>query len=205
LDVEPISYGGSSQSIRRCWFSNMPRTQILDAQTHHKDKDKGLRGKLPKSPRQKREIYWSTQDYKRITISSLKNSLRKILNPELHPLFIGRRRNSQTAPGQIQNQFWPDCWSRSTDPSVRSTARSIAKNPLSLQDLLEMSLDRAVEPTDPTGFLFLVQHRSTARSTKVCRLPGRSKSVIELENSISCFCPLSLQALLCYPLFIVLP
>jgi len=78
----------------------MPRKQTLNAQTHkEKGRPRFMRfGKMPISPGQKREIYWwFTQDYKRITLGSLENTLRNHSYPKMssHPLFIERRRNPQ--------------------------------------------------------------------------------------------------------------
>jgi len=85
---------------------------------------------MPTSPGQKRE--WERERdlliYTRLQedlLCSLKNSLNFDLNPknEPIPLFIGRRRNSQLAPGRVQNLLWPD-----RAPSKRSTGRSTVQS-----------------------------------------------------------------------------
>ena len=88
----------------------------------------------------------------------------------------------------------PKCAVRSTDPSVRSIAWSTAQIPTILQDLLDLSVDRRVDRL--AEFSPLYQFWSIERSTApnfvhVGQPPGRLNPVIELKNSISCFCPLS--------------
>ena len=166
----------------------MPRKQTLDARTHHKER--GRQGftrfsEMPMSPGRREKdllIYIRLQEdynwfYQELT--------QKILNPKngLHPLFIERRRNPQNSFSLVQNQFWLECRSNawSTDQNVRSTAQC----PLPLQDLLEMSVDRAVDR--PNWILFLMQHRLTGRSTgpslvHVGQPPSRLKSCLRVHR-----------------------
>jgi len=101
------------------------KNTILNAQTHtQREGDRDLWGSARHlHPRvEERYLLMIYTRYKKIIISSLKNSHQKINPPQngLHPLFIGRRRNPKTVLDRVQNHLWPDyrSTSRSTECAV---------------------------------------------------------------------------------------
>ena len=133
--------------------------------------------------------------YKRITIDSLKNPHQKSSKILLHPLFTRRKRNPKTASSRVQNQFWPDY--HSTGQSANQNVRSTAQNPATLQDLLEMSVDRPVD--GPMSFYPLYKLWSTELSidpnlVHVGRPPGRPKSCRRVLKTLSPVFAISLHS-----------
>ena len=102
---------------------------------------------------------------------------QKLINPKMgsHLLFIGRKRKSQNSSRSGTelsltrlSVYRPKCAvdrakSCKTAGLTGNVVQSIAQSLARLQDLLEMLVDRLI--VRPNWILFLVQHRSTGRST----------------------------------------
>ena len=119
---------------------------------------------MPTSLGQKREIYWwFTQDYKRITIGSLKNSFRNLLTLKwVHIFYLERRRNPQ-----ISSRSGPET----------ALTRLPVDHPV---DRSKYVVDQSV---DRTNFRTYCKCRSIdqmgfSSSCNIGRPPGRSISIL---------------------------
>ena len=169
-----------------------PRYTNTHTQTHthtYREREREVRQGAYVLETEERDLLMILHKIIRVLRGSLKNSHPDIYSKiGSHHLFIEEEETLKSAPGRMQKQLWSDCrsTSQSTDPSIRSTAKTAGLT----KNVGRWPVDR------PNGVFFLAQQ--VDRFQFLCMSVDRTvdrNSGIELKTPSTFIFVLSLRFL----------